>query len=98
MWSLVLDRITSPSEFEDTFRMRRPLRWIIGLTALGVLAFLVSRCFVVVDETEYVLVTEFGRTVDVLGDDPGEAGLHLKRPWQSSLAVDRRLRVFDPPP
>ncbi len=34
----------------------------------------------------------------MFGDEPGEAGLHLKRPWQSSLAVDRRLRVFDPPP
>ena len=78
--------------------MRRPLRRIIGLVALGLLAVLAFRSFVIVDETEFVLITEFGRTVDVLGDDPGEAGLHAKRPWRSSLAVDRRLRVFDPPP
>ena len=77
--------------------MRRPLRWIIGLVALGLLTFAVFRSFVVVDETEFVLVTEFGRTLDVLGDEPGEAGLHVKWPWLSSVAVDRRLRVFDPP-
>ncbi len=78
--------------------MRHPLRRIIGLLSLGLLAILAYRSFVIVDETEYVLVTEFGRTVDVLGDDPGESGLHAKRPWRSSIAVDRRLRVFDPPP
>ena len=58
---------------------------------------LASRSFVIVDETEYVLVTEFGRMVAVYGDEPGEAGLHVKWPWQSSIAIDRRLRVFDPP-
>ena len=78
--------------------MRRPLRWIIGLVALGLLALIVLRSFVIVDETEFVLITEFGRTVDVLGDGPGEAGLHVKWPWLSRVAVDRRLRVFDPPP
>jgi modulator of FtsH protease HflC len=77
--------------------MNRPLRWIIGLVALGLLSLLVFRSFVIVDETEFVLVTEFGRMVDVLGDEPGEAGLHGKWPWRSSLSVDRRLRVFDPP-
>jgi membrane protease subunit HflC len=78
--------------------MRRPLRWIIGLVALGLLGLAVFRSFVVVDETEFVLITEFGRTIDVLGDEPGEAGLHFKWPWLSRVAVDRRLRVFDPPP
>ena len=80
--------------------MRRPrtIRWIIGLFALGLVGLLVFRSFLIVDETEFVLVTEFGRTVDVLGDEPDEAGLHAKWPWQSSIAVDRRLRVFDPPP
>jgi modulator of FtsH protease HflC len=77
--------------------MSRPLRWTICLLALGILACVASRCFVIVDETEFVLITDFGRTVDVLGDEPNEAGLHGKWPWRSSLAVDRRLRVFDPP-
>jgi membrane protease subunit HflC len=52
---------------------------------------------VVVDETQYVLVTEFGRPVALYGDEPGEAGLHWKWPWQATQAIDRRLRVFDPP-
>ena len=52
----------------------------------------------VVDETEYVLVTEFGRIVAVYGDEPAEAGLHAKGPWQLAITIDRRLRVFDPPP
>jgi membrane protease subunit HflC len=77
--------------------MRRPFRWTIGFLAIGLLAWVASRCFVIVDETEFVLITDFGRIVDVLGDEPGEAGLHGKWPWRSSLAIDRRLRVFDPP-
>ena len=77
--------------------MHRPLRWIMGLVALGLLGLALFRSLVVVDETEFVLITEFGRTVDVLGDEPGEAGLRLKWPWLSRVAVDRRLRVFDPP-
>src|ERR1700733_13853915 len=85
------------SETGNHPRMSRLLRWIIGLVALGLLGLLVFRSFVIVDETEFVLVTEFGRTVEVLGDEPGEAGLHGKWPWRSSLAIDRRLRVFDPP-
>jgi membrane protease subunit HflC len=48
-----------------------------------------------VDETQYVLLTEFGRVVAVLG--PEQAGFHWKRPWRTALAIDRRLRVFDPP-
>jgi membrane protease subunit HflC len=78
--------------------MTRPQRTALALAALAALAVLAVRSTVVVDETEYVLVTEFGRVAAVYGDDPGETGLHLKWPWQSSLAVDRRLRVFDPPP
>jgi membrane protease subunit HflC len=36
--------------------------------------------------------------VAVYGVRPGDSGPHAKWPWQSSLSVDRRLRVFDPPP
>lgn len=60
--------------------------------------FLIFRSIVIVDETQDVLVTDFGRIVAVLGDQPGEAGLHFKWPWQSVIEVDRRLQVFDPPP
>lgn len=78
--------------------MRR-LRWTLaGLIGLGLLVAVGLRSAVIVDETEFVLVTEFGRTVDVYGDSPGEAGLRAKLPWRSTISVDRRLRVFDPPP
>src|SRR4051794_17995737 len=77
--------------------MRRWTRRLLLIAAgLGLVA-VASVCWVAVDETEYVLVTEFGRTVTIYGDDPGEAGLHAKVPWQSTLAIDRRLRVLDPP-
>lgn len=77
--------------------MNRHRRSLLALVALGLLGFLAWRSVVVVDETEFVLVTEFGRTVAVYGDDPGEAGPHARLPWQSTIAIDRRLRVFDPP-
>ena len=77
--------------------MRRPLRWTFGLLALALAGLLAWRSVVVVDETEFVLITDFGRTVDVLGDRDGEAGLHFRWPWRSAVAVDRRVRVFDPP-
>jgi membrane protease subunit HflC len=69
----------------------------LTLIALGVvaLACLVARACVVVDETEYVLVTDFGRPVALYGE--GQSGLHGKWPWQSALGIDRRLHVFDPP-
>lgn len=69
---------------------------IILATALVVAALARSVCLV--DETEFVVLTEFGRVVEVKGDDPGESGLNLKWPWQSTAAIDRRLQVFDPPP
>src|SRR4051794_24317924 len=77
--------------------MNRITRLLVALAILILFGLLAYRSVVVVDETEYVLVTEFGRTVAVYGDDPDEAGLHARRPWQSSIAIDRRLRVFDPP-
>ena len=64
---------------------------------IAAVAALAVRSIVVVDETEYVLVTEFGRIVAVYGKKPGESGPHGKWPWQASLAIDRRLQVFDPP-
>ena len=74
---------------------RLRLSLLLILPALGLL---IRSSLVVVDETEFVLVTEFGRTVRVLGGPGGQAGLSWKLPWQSTLAVDRRLHVLDPPP
>src|SRR5438270_363778 len=73
----------------------RNLMLAVALMAVA-LGFLAVRTAVVVDETQYVLVTEFGRVAAVYGRD-GDSGLHVRWPWQSSIEVDRRLRVFDPP-
>ncbi len=77
---------------------RRPLRLLLTLFSVGLLVALVARCWVVVDETRFVLVTSFGRPVVLYGDDPAETGLQWKWPWQGTWTIDRRLQVFDPPP
>ena len=67
--------------------------WLGAIGALVVAVALV-RSVLFVDETEYVIVTEFGRPVRILD----EAGLHLKLPYQSGIRIDRRLQVYDPKP
>src|SRR6516162_5275821 len=67
-----------------------------GLAA-GLLGVLYSS-LLVVDETEFAVVTSFGRIAAVYGDQASESGLHLKAPWQYAVRIDRRLQVFDPPP
>ena len=69
-----------------------------GSLSLTGLAFVGCCCLVAVDETEYAVVTSFGRIVAVHGAEPGTSGLHAKRPWESVMRVDHRLRAFDPPP
>lgn len=71
--------------------------WLIAFSLLAGAVLVAWRCVLTVDETDYVLVTQFGKIVSVYGDAPDETGLHLKWPWQSTLVVDRRLQVFDPP-
>jgi membrane protease subunit HflC len=75
-------------------------RFWLPAAALAVLtpAMLAWLSLFTVDETEFVLVTDFGRITSVLGVEPGSAGLHVKWPWQTVLRVDRRIRAFDPPP
>ncbi|MEW4570840.1 SPFH domain-containing protein [Tautonia sp. JC769] len=70
---------------------------IVAVLLVFVVAALVvaARSIVVADETQYVLVTSFGRPVVLYGDDPGEAGLHAKWPWQGVWSIDRRLKSFD---
>jgi membrane protease subunit HflC len=68
------------------------------LSGAAVLAGLALATLVAVDETEYVIVTQFGQVEAVHGAEPGSAGLHFKRPWQSVVRVDRRTKLFEPPP
>src|SRR4051812_28045456 len=77
--------------------MPRYLRITLALALFALIVAAALGSWMVVDETEYVVVTDFGRIVAVYGDEDDEAGLHGKWPWQSSLAIDRRVRVFDAP-
>lgn len=77
------------------------MRKTLTILALGLVAVagivLALGSWIAVDETQFAIVTEFGRPVAVYGDAPGEAGFHPKWPWQSSLTIDRRLQISEPP-
>ena len=64
------------------------------LTSLVLLAAVcVWRSLLFVDETQFVIVTQFGRPVRTIT----EAGLHFKLPYQSGLSIDRRLQIYSNP-
>src|SRR5262249_19041125 len=52
------------------------------------------RTFLTVQETEFVLVTQFGRPLYIID----KAGLHFKWAFQSASYFDRRLRIYNPRP
>jgi membrane protease subunit HflC len=64
--------------------------------AAGVVAGIVFLylIFFQVRETEFVLITQFGRPLYTVTD----AGLHVKWPWWSTNYFDRRLRIYNPRP
>src|ERR1700686_1979484 len=64
--------------------------------AAGGVAFLILSylTFFSVRETEFVLVTQFGRPIRTVT----EAGLNAKWPFQTAIYFDRRLRAYDPRP
>lgn len=66
----------------------------IFTAAIAVGLFLVYLSFYATRETEFALVTQFGRPVRTVLN----AGLHMKWPFQSLLRFDRRLRVYNPRP
>jgi membrane protease subunit HflC len=71
----------------------KTIRWIVLLVvAVGVTALV--RSVVFVEETEVVMITQFGRLVRTID----EAGLSFKPPYQSALRIDRRLQIYDPLP
>ncbi len=76
--------------------MKHPWRILSILVTLAISLVLLGRCWFVVDETRFVLLSDFGRVVDVLGDDAAEIGPHLKWPWHATIEVDRRLQVTEP--
>jgi modulator of FtsH protease HflC len=67
-------------------------KYILAAGALALLLIYLS--FYSVRETEFALVTQFGRPVRTVAN----AGLHVKWPFQSILWFDRRLRIYNPRP
>jgi membrane protease subunit HflC len=75
--------------------MQERTRKIFAIAALALIALiLLMRTLFAVDETEYAIVTQFGRPVRTLT----EAGLKAKWPWQSLLTFEKRLLVYNPRP
>src|ERR1041385_8741768 len=68
-------------------------KYLFGFLLLAAL-ILGYRTFLTVKETEFVLVTQFGRPLYVIG----QAGLHFKWAFQSVSYFDRRLRIYNPRP
>ena len=63
--------------------------------ALAVIAIIfLWTTFFSVRETEFVLITQFGRPIRTIT----EAGLHAKWFFQTAIFFDRRLRVYNPRP
>jgi membrane protease subunit HflC len=64
---------------------------VAGAVTLLILGWLT---FFTVRETEFVLVTQFGKPLYTVDD----AGLHVKWPFQRATSFDRRLRIYNPRP
>jgi modulator of FtsH protease HflC len=64
------------------------------IVAAGIAGLLIYLSFYSVRETEFALVTQFGRPVRTVAN----AGLHVKWPFQSILWFDKRLRIYNPRP
>lgn len=64
--------------------------------AAGIAAFLIFcwLTFFTVRETQFVLITQFGRPLYTVAD----AGLHVKWFFQTATYFDRRLRIYNPRP
>jgi len=71
-----------------SYRKYLPYTTVLAVLILG------YRTFYPVKETEFVLVTQFGRPLYAVS----LAGLHMKWAFQSATYFDRRLRVYNPRP
>ena len=73
--------------------MDRYQKYIPAAATLGII-LLAWLTFLPVKETEFVLITQFGRPVRTITD----AGIHVKWPFQWASYFDRRLRIYNPRP
>lgn len=71
------------------------MRNIVLIVVAAFFAVALASALVVVDETEHVVITQFGRPVDVLSD----AGLHAKipAPIQRVTRIDKRILFSEQP-
>jgi modulator of FtsH protease HflC len=75
--------------------MRERTRKILTIAALALVALtLLYRTAFTIDETQFAIVTQFGKPVRTITT----AGLKLKWPWQSLLSFEKRLMVYNPRP
>lgn len=71
--------------------MRNPINMIIMFLAAGFI-LLSTGIVYTVDETQQVVVTQFG---ELIGEPITEAGLYFKLPWQKVNYFDRRILQWD---
>lgn len=74
----------------EPFYKRIPRKWL-GVAAALLFCYLT---FYSVRETEFALITQFGRPLYAVSD----AGLHMKWFFQSVTSFDRRLNLYNPRP
>jgi modulator of FtsH protease HflC len=75
--------------------MRERTRKFLTIAALALVALtLLYRTAFTIDETQFAIVTHFGKPVRTITT----AGLKLKWPWQSLLSFEKRLMVYNPRP
>src|ERR1017187_2854866 len=72
----------------EGYRKYYPAAAAVAVLLLAYLTFFPVR------ETEFVLVTQFGRPIRTIT----EAGLGAKWPYQTAIYFDRRLRAYNPRP
>lgn len=73
--------------------MERYRKYLPAVLAVVAVLFIWTTWFSV-RETEFVLITQFGRPLYAIT----EPGLHAKPFWQTAIFFDRRLRVYNPRP
>lgn len=75
--------------------MKERTRKFLTIAALALVALtLLYRTAFTIDETQFAIVTQFGKPVRTITT----AGLKLKWPWQSLLSFEKRLMVYNPRP
>jgi len=62
---------------------------VLAIIALGLIV--AASFFFTVDESEYVVLTQFGDPIRTLE----QAGLHKKLPWQTVNRFDRRMQLYE---